>query len=639
MPLSPLELPATDSDWLAWGESYTAGLIDTFRASVAALKDGSTYGAAEVLALWNDGDTAIGDVAAASELLSEVHPDEAVRKLFEDRAREADKLATERQQDVELYALVTGLDGAGLSSEAARRLARLLRDFRLAGVHLDTAARAEVAALEHRITELSQEFSRNIRDDVRSVRLAPERLEGLPADWVAAHPVDEDGLVTVTTDYPDVVPFRTYAVDADARRELTVASQNRAWPANDGVLAELLELRAKKAALLGFDSWAELDAQTKMTGSATAIEEFIARLHETVGPQAQADCGVLLAALRAEDPEQTSVDFSANMHALELVRRERFDVDTQLARRYLDIAKVRQGLLDVTARLFGLQYREVADAPRWHPEVHVYDVALDGAELGRIYLDLHPRDGKFKHAAAFVLRHGVAGRQLGSAALACNFNRGPLLHSEAVTLFHEFGHLVHQLVASRHEFAALSGIATEWDFVEAPSQLLEEWAWDAAVLQTFATDDDGLPIPTDLVERMRAANAFGRGQWAARQLYYTAASYFLHRDRPADRTARAAELQAEYDVLAPLPDDHGHTSFGHLTGYSSAYYTYLWSKVIAADLFTAFDRGDLFEESVAHRYRDLVLAPGGAKDAAQLVEDFLGRPYSFGAFGDWLAGR
>ncbi|GAA4172520.1 M3 family metallopeptidase [Gryllotalpicola koreensis] len=639
MPLSPLELPAVDADWLGWAEAHTRALIDGFHASVAALKDGSPRSAAEVLALWNDGDMAIGDVAAASELLSEVHPDEAVRKLFEDRAREADRLATERQQDTELYELVAALEPAGLSTEASRRLTRLLRDFRLAGVHLPAETRAEVAALDERITELSQDFSRNIRDDVRSVRLAPERLAGLPADWIAAHPVDEDGLVTVTTDYPDLVPFRTYAVDADARRELTIASQNRAWPTNDGILAELLELRAQKAALLGFGSWAELDSQTKMTGSAAAIEEFIARLHETVAPQAQADYAVLLAALQKEDPTQASVDFSANMHALELVRRAEFDVDTQLARRYLDIAKVRQGLLDVTSRLFGLQYSEVADAPRWHPEVHVYDVAAGGAPLGRIYLDLHPRDGKFKHAAAFGLQQGVAGRQLASAALACNFNRGPLLHSEVVTLFHEFGHLVHQLIASRHEFAALSGITTEWDFVEAPSQLFEEWAWDAGVLQTFATDDDGAPIPADLVERMRAANAFGRGQAVARQLYYTAVSYFLHRDRPADRTEYARRLQAEYDVLAPLPDDHQHVSFGHLTGYSSAYYTYMWSKVIAADLFASFDRDDMFDEAAAHRYRDLVLAPGGTKDAAELVEDFLGRPYAFGAFGDWLAGK
>ena len=639
MPLTPLELPATDDAWLSWGESYTAGLIDAFRASVAALKDGSARSAAEVLSLWNDGDLAIGDVAAASELLSEVHPDPAVRELFEERARTADALATERQQDSALYAVVSGVDAEGLGDEAARRLSRLLRDFRLAGVHLPAETRAEVAALDDRITELSQEFNRNVRDDVRSVRLAPERLAGLPADWIAAHPVAEDGLVTVTTDYPDVVPFRTYAIDADARRELVVALQNRAWPANDAVLGELLELRAQKAALLGFDSWADLDAQTKMTGSARAIEEFIARLHETVAPQAAADYAEALEALQREDPSAESLDFSANMHALELLRREKFDVDTQLARRYLDIAKVRQGLLDVTARLFGLEYTELPDAPRWHPEVHVYDVALEGDALGRIYLDLHPREGKFKHAAAFGLQTGVAGRQLASAALACNFTRGPLLHSELTTLFHEFGHLVHQLIASRHEFAALSGITTEWDFVEAPSQLLEEWAWDARVLQTFATDDDGQPIPAELVERMRAANVLGRGQLIARQLFYTAVSYFLHRDRPADRTAYARALQAQYDVLAPLPGEHQHASFGHLTGYSSAYYTYMWSKVIAADLFTAFDRADLFDEAVAHRYRDLVLAPGGSTDAAQLIEDFLGRPYSFDAFGDWLAGR
>jgi thimet oligopeptidase len=375
-----------------------------------------------------------------------------------------------------------------------------------------------------------------------------------------------------------------------------------------------------------------------MVGTAAGIEEFIARIADATREPATSDYAVLLDALRELDPSATAVDDSSSLFAGERVRRERFAVDSQEARAYFDADKVREGLLAVVSRLFGLTFDASTDES-WHEEVRVYDVAIDGEPLGRIHLDLHPRDGKYKHAAMFDLRPGIRDRQLFEGALVCNFNRGPLEHDEVETLFHEFGHLVHALLASRHDWAEVTGIATEWDFVEAPSQMLEEWAWDARVLQTFATDAAGSPIPTELVERMRRANGFGRAQWAARQLFYTAVSYYLHRDRPADRTAFIEELRERYDVVQQVPGTHMHCSFGHLTGYSSAYYTYLWSLVIAKDLFTAFHSEDLFDPDVARRYRDLVLAPGGSKDAAELIEDFLGRPYSFDAFAEWLRGE
>ncbi|MBI2244778.1 MAG: peptidase M3, partial [Nocardioides sp.] len=182
-----------------------------------------------------------------------------------------------------------------------------------------------------------------------------------------------------------------------------------------------------------------------------------------------------------------------------------------------------------------------------------------------------------------------------------------------------------------------SGVATEWDFVEAPSQLLEEWAWDPEVLRTFATDADGSPIPVDLVERMRAADEFGKGYHARTQMFYAAMSYWFHTSRPDDLTAAMRELQERYSPFPYIEGTHMFASFGHLGGYSSAYYTYMWSLVIAKDLFSAFDPADLFDPAVAGRYRDRVLAPGGSRDAADLVADFLGRPYTFDAYAAWLA--
>ncbi len=312
-------------------------------------------------------------------------------------------------------------------------------------------------------------------------------------------------------------------------------------------------------------------------------------------------------------------------------------MDAQQVRAYFDFAKVRSGLLDVTGRLFGLEYVPIDDAAVWHEDVAAYDVRADGAVLGRIYLDLHPRDGKFKHAAQFGLVSGIAGRQLPEGALVCNFPRGLMEHRDVVTMFHEFGHLVHHVLAGKQAWARFSGVTTEWDFVEAPSQLLEEWAWNADVLRTFATDADGAAIPAALVAKMRAADEFGKGYLARTQMFYAAVSYWLHQNRAGDLTDRVRELQDKYDLFPFMEGSHFHASFGHLTSYASAYYTYMWSLVIAKDLFSAFDPDDLLAADVATRYRDTVLAQGGSKDAADLVTDFLGRPYNADGFRRWLA--
>jgi thimet oligopeptidase len=198
---------------------------------------------------------------------------------------------------------------------------------------------------------------------------------------------------------------------------------------------------------------------------------------------------------------------------------------------------------------------------------------------------------------------------------------------------------VHQVLAGDHRWVRFSGVETEWDFVEAPSQMLEEWAWDADILASFATNADGQPIPRALVERMRTANEFGKGIYARTQMFYAALSYYAHLVVPDDVTAMVQELQARYDLLSYVPNTHFQASFGHLHGYGSGYYTYMWSLVIAKDMFSAFARDDLFDPTVAHRYRDRILAPGGSKDAADLVEDFLGRPYTFDSFEAWLNDR
>jgi thimet oligopeptidase len=631
--LVPLALPA--EGWHDWLAGRVDALLRSTRDTLDRLKDGIARSTLEVLELWNDADIALRGADSITGLLSEVHPDEQVRTLAEQRAQDVDRLRTDRGLDRALYDLVSDTDATGLDAPAYRVHEHVLRDFRRSGVDGSDEALARLREISERLTVLDQEFSRVIRDDVRSIQVAREQLDGLPADYIEAHPPDADGLVTVTTDYPDFLPFRTFARDADARRSLTVEFLNRGWPANDPVLHEMLALREEKAIILGYRTWPDYDADVKMIGTAQAIAEFIERISDAAEPAGRRDRETLVARQHQDDPDATVFDAAEVAYYTELVRREQFDVDAQEVRRYFDFERVRSGLLDVTARLFGVEYRPV-DAAVWDPDVTAYDVLMDGERRGRIYLDLHPRDGKFKHAAQFDLVGGIAGRQLPEGVLVCNFPRGLMEHQHVVTLFHEFGHLVHHVLGGQQKWARFSGVATEWDFVEAPSQMLEEWAWDADVLRTFAVDEDGNPIPAQLVERMRAAKDFGKGLFVRTQIFYTAVSYFLHRDRPEDHTLAVREAQERYDLVDHMEGTHFQAAFGHLSGYTSAYYTYLWSLVIAKDLFSAFDPADLFDPEVAHRYRDRVLAQGGAKDADDLVADFLGRPFAFDAFAAWL---
>ncbi|MFV0450989.1 MAG: M3 family metallopeptidase [Propioniciclava sp.] len=637
--LSPLILPAPEAAaYLAWLNEGREAIVGT-EAEATTLSADPPADTTATLEAWNRISLTLGDVSARSSLISEVHPDPGVREAAEELGRAVQQLGTRLGLDPDLHAVFAACDPSGLGDDQMRLLDHTLRSFRRSGVAAPPATRERICAIRERLTVLGQTFGRTIREGTKAIRLRPEQLDGLPADWIQAHPANTDGLVTVTTDSPDALPFRMFAHDADARHDLLVAALTVGYPENEPVLQEIFALRAELAGLLGYPSWPDFDTEVKMIGSGDAIATFIDQITDAATGPAERDLAVLLELVRRDRPEAVRVTSADAAYYTEVHRREALDVDAQQVRTYFDFAKVRAGLLEVTGRLFGLEYVPQPDAPVWHPEVTVHDVRSreDGTPVGRIYLDLHPRPGKFKHAAQFTLSQGVGGQQLPEGALVCNLSAGLMEHSDVATLFHEFGHLIHALVGGQQPWVDFSGIATEWDFVEAPSQMLEEWAWDASVLQTFATDADGRPIPADLVNRMRAAHDFGKGTFARTQMFYAALSYYLHRENPDDLRARTAELQQQYGVYPYIEGTCMPASFGHLDGYGSGYYTYMWSMVIAKDLFSAFDPEDLLAPEVAARYRDTILAPGGSRDAADLVRDFLGRGFTFDAYAAWLA--
>jgi thimet oligopeptidase len=634
--MTTLDLPNHGAPWADYLEIFVTTRLDAAVSTLDALRAGDSD---DVLADWNEADIAMLHAEQLPQVLAECHPDAAVRDLASDLYVKAKAVRQERDQDAALFALIDSLDPTSLAPDAAAVRELILGDFTAEGAHLADEARAELATVNERISSLMTAFSENIRDAQASIRIAPERLKGLPADYIADHPVGEDGLVEITTAYPDKFPFMEMAHDADARRDLVAADYARAYPANDEVLAELLAARHRKAELLGLPSFADVATQRMMMPSGDAIGAFIDEVNSAARPAALRDVERLLERKRRDVPGAETITVYDSTYYIERIKAEELGVDSNEVRQYLDFAKVRTGVLNLTAELFGYEYVPVPDAPRWHPDVDVFDVVEDGARVGRIYLDMHPREGKFSHMACFPIASGFTGRNVPESALLCNFPRGLMTFDDVVTFLHEFGHLVHEICAGRQVWGRCSGLIEqqEWDFVEAPSQMLEEWAWTAPVLQRFATNAAGEPIPTELVDALRASRDFCEGLMTARQLAYAALSHRLHRDHPADIAPFAEAVEAEFDVREMIPGSHQYASFGHLTDYSACYYTYQWSLAIAKDLFTQFDEDNLLDTSVSLRYRREILEPGNRRHAAESIEAFLGRPHSTDAYREWLA--
>jgi thimet oligopeptidase len=627
--------------------AFTRGSLERAKGGIASLKAmAAPRSARAALELYDEATAVLSDASAQADVAKNASPNEALRAAAETADQEISKLSTEISLDKELYQALAGLDLS--SEEEATRywISQALREFRRAGVDRDDATRAKVKELNEELVRIGQEFQRNVREDVRKVSLDPADLDGLPADFVSAHLPGADGKVTVTTDYPDVFPMLSYAKQPKAREAIYRAFYNRAYPQNLAVLSHLLEKRQELASLLGYRNWAAYITENKMIGSAEAASAFIDKIAAAAEARSKADLAILLEAKRKDAPGAAALDGWDSSYYTDRVKAERYQFDSQSVRPYFEFSRVLQGVLDVTGRLFQLDYRQVSDAQVWHADVHVYDVIdrANGRTLGRIYLDLHPRDGKYKHAAQYTLVSGREGERLPEGVLLCNFPRpggAPALmdHQDVVTLFHEFGHLLHHILGGHTRWAGLSGVRTEWDFVEAPSQMLEEWVRDPDVLQSFAKHyQTGAPIPRELVQKLRDADEFAKGVMVRRQMFYASMSLVLHERDPKglDTTQAMADLQARYSPFPYVPGTYLQCSFGHLEGYSAIYYTYMWSLVIAKDLFTVFEQRGLFDASAAQRYRHAVLEPGGGKPAAQLVQDFLGRPYDFRAYQAWL---
>ena len=581
-----------------------------------------------------------------TDLIQNVHPDAEMRAAAEIENQKVSAFSTSLSLNHEVYNALAALDLDGADEVTRYYVEKTLRDFRLSGVDKDEATRKKIKELRDEVVKIGQDFSRNIREDIRTVVVNDvSELEGLPADYIARHKPGADGKITLTIEYPDSLPIFSYAKNEQLRKRMFIAYNNRAYPKNIEVLDRLIARRHELANLVGFPHWADYVTADKMVGSAKNASDFIDKIVQASAMRAERDYQKLLKRKQQDVPGATEVNAWESTYYSDMVRKSEYNFDSQEVRPYFAYDRVKQGVLDVTGTLFGVSFRAVEGAPVWHDSVECYEMLEDEKLVGRFYLDMHPRPGKYNHAAEFGIRTGVSGRQIPEAALVCNFpgsingDPGLMSHDDVVTFFHEFGHLIHFLVAGRHEWVGIGGISTEQDFVEAPSQMLEEWAWDAGTLATFARHyETGEPIPPDLVKQMKRASEFGKGLTVRRQMVYAKLSLSIYDRDPAevDTDVLMRSLTKQYQPFPFVEDTHFQTAFGHLDGYSAIYYTYMWSLVIAKDLFSKFDKTHMLAPGVAKQYRETVLAPGGSRPAALLVEDFLCRPSNFAAWQAWL---
>jgi len=529
-------------------------------------------------------------------------------------------------------------------------LERTLLEYRLSGVDRDDATRKKIHDLQDKITDLSLTFGRNVADGTLKITAKPAELEGLPADYIAAHKPGADGLITLTTDEPDVNPVLDFAKSAELRARMYVTYHSRAYPKNDPVLRELMAARQELASTLGYKRYADLSTADQMMGSAANVAAMITSVDEAARPVAAREYQQLLTFAQKQQPGLTAITMADRRYWAEQYRRSALAFDAQSVRPYFPYAQVQAGILTTASRFFHVEFKPATDAVLWNKAVDAFDVydaapGAQGKKLGRIYLDMHPREGKDKWFSASPVLPGIGGRQLPEAMLVCNFSGGKagdpglMQYDEVVTFFHEFGHLMHNILGGQGQWSAAGGFSVEGDFVESPSQMLEEIFHSAPLLQSFGKHyQTGEVLPTAVIARMNAASAYGRGTWLERQLIYTSFSLDVHNQDPAglDFDKTWATDMHRFSPYQDLKGAHDYASFTHLTGYASNYYTYVLDKVIAIDFFAQFDKKNLLDGPAAMRYRRSVLEPGATKPAAALVKDFLGREQSMDAIRSWL---
>lgn len=523
---------------------------------------------------------------------------------------------------------------------------------RLAGADRDDLTRARVQRIQSRIAEFGATYMANMQRSTVPLRATVDELKGLPADFVARLPSATDGTVALAITQMNLQPVLRFSDDPALRRRMYLAYENLAFPTNAPVLAELVSARAELARELGFASYADYTLADQMLTSADSVQALLDRIDALSQPIATRNAAEVIKFARTVDPSATVTAADATYWS-ERYGRERFDIDSQALRAYLPFAQVRSGIMDFAASLFGVRFSSVPASSAWHPHVAVFDVhdaspSARGGGLGRIYVDAHPRAGKDQVFATAPLVPGIRGRQRPEAVILCNLpggdpdDPGLLSHGDVVNFLHEFGHLMHFVLAGQGQWAGQGAYDTEEDFLEAPSQMLEEFSRDASVLRRFARHyETGEPLPTEMIDKLERSVMFTRAGWIRSQLQRARLALAVHRAPQTAESIEAAHVSYARASFGyePVAGTHGYAASPHLFQYGPNYYMYLLDKVVAVDLASRFPLVSPMAGSTAAAYRRQVLEPGAGRPANELIRDFLGRDQRLDALAGWMDGH
>ncbi len=583
---------------------------------------------------------------APLEVLNEVSPDAAVRQACFDALLELNPFVQKHVlQNKDLFkAIQTYIDGNSktevLDDEQQYFNQELMRDFKRNGMLLPDDRLAAVIALTNKISELSLQFDKNISSDATRVACSEAELEGVPASVLEHLAKDGQGNFLVTMDYPTAKTVIKFARNSQTRKRVHEAFNNRAYPANYKLLDEIITLRDQKAKMLGFPDFASYDLDSEMAKQPQAVEAFLGELRPKLERKRAQEFnawlgdlpqGITLAADGVLQPWDVA-------YVKEYYKQKHLQLNDQLLSEYFPVDHVIDAICAIYQQFLGLRFERVTCAGLWHESVYcfaVYDTDA-GRLRGYLLFDLYPRPNKYSHACMIdVVSAQKEGDVLCPAVIAiiANFPHattdrpGLLKFADVETFFHEFGHAMHGMVGATRMFS-FSGTSVKRDFVEMPSQMFEQWVKEPGILKKLSKHyRSGQPLSDDMIATLGAIDRFDAGLFMLDQLGKTLLSLRLHAEGKKDIQRVYVDIMRSVDEPYIAWDDAVHlpANFGHLTGYAAKYYSYLWSKVFALDLFSAIKEQGLINPAVGKKFVDQVLGKGGAVDPELLLERFLGR--------------